>query len=141
MKPSQKCIDLVKKFEGCYLKAYKCPAGVNTIGYGHTLNVKMGTTITQVEAERLLMNDLTNYANSVTKLAKNVTQSQYDALVSFAYNCGVGALTYSTLLKKVNANPNDLNIKLEFAKWNKVNGKPLLGLTKRRLAEWQLYHS
>jgi lysozyme len=141
MKPSQNCIDLVKKFEGCKLTSYKCPAGVNTIGYGHTEGVKLGTIITQVEAERLLMNDLLNVANSVTKLAKNVTQNQFDSLVSFAYNCGVGALTYSTLLKKVNANSNDLNIKLEFAKWNKVNGKPLLGLTKRRLAEWQLYNS
>jgi lysozyme len=141
MKPSQNCIDLVKKFEGCKLTAYKCNAGVNTIGYGHTLGVKLGTIITQVEAERLLMNDLLNIANSVTKLTKNVTQNQFDSLVSFAYNCGVGALTYSTLLKKVNANPNDLNIKLEFAKWNKVNGKPLLGLTKRRIAEWQLYNS
>lgn len=141
MKPSQKCIDLVKKFEGCYLKAYKCPAGVNTIGYGHTLGVKLGTIITQVEAERLLMNDLLNIANSVTKLAKIFTQNQFDSLVSFAYNCGVGALTYSTLLKKINANPKDADIKLQFAKWNKVNGKSLLGLTKRRLAEWQLYNS
>ena len=141
MKPSQNCIDLVKKFEGCKLSAYKCPAGVITIGFGHTLGVKMGTTITQVEAERLLMNDLLNYATSVTKLAKNVTQNQFDSLVSFAYNCGVGALTYSTLLKKVNANPKDENIKIQFAKWNKVNGQTLLGLTKRRLAEWQLFNS
>lgn len=141
MKPSQKCIDLVKKFEGCKLTAYQCPAYINTIGYGHTLEVKLGTTITQVEAERLLMNDLLNVANSVTKLVKNVTQNQFDSLVSFAYNCGVGALTYSTLLRRIIANPKDENIKYQFAKWNKVNGKPMLGLTKRRLAEWQLYNS
>lgn len=140
MKPSQKCVDLVKKFEGCKLIAYKCPAGVNTIGYGHTLNVKLGTEITQQEAERLLMNDLLNVGNSVTKLTKNVTQNQFDSLVSFAYNCGVGALTYSTLLKKVNANPKDENIRLQFAKWNKVGIEPNRGLTRRRLAEWQLYN-
>jgi lysozyme len=141
MKPSQNCIDLVKKFEGCKLTAYKCPAGVNTIGYGHTLGVKIGTIINQVEAERMLMNDLLNYATNVTRLTKNVTQNQFDALVSFAYNCGVGALTYSTLLKKVNANPKDADIKLQFAKWNKVNGISMIGLTRRRIAEWQLYNS
>lgn len=140
MKPSSRCIDLVKKFEGCKLTSYKCPASVITIGYGHTLNVKLGTTITQAEAERLLMNDLINIANSVSKLAKNVNQNQFDSLVSFAYNCGVGALTYSTLLRKINVNTKDSDIKFQFAKWNKVNGKPLLGLTKRRLAEWQLYN-
>lgn len=123
------------------MTAYQCPAYINTIGYGHTLEVKLGTTITQVEAERLLMNDLLNVANSVTKLVKNVTQNQFDSLVSFAYNCGVGALTYSTLLRRIIANPKDENIKYQFAKWNKVNGKPMLGLTKRRLAEWQLYNS
>jgi lysozyme len=139
MRPSIKCIELVKKYEGCKLTAYQCPAKVWTIGYGHTGDVVPGQKITMATATKLLERDLMKFANGVLRLCNNLNQCQFDALVSFAYNCGLGALEKSTLLKKVKANPLDPTIKDEFAKWNKVDGKPLLGLTKRRLEEYNLY--
>ena len=140
MKPSKNCIDLIKRFEGCKLTAYKCSAGFSTIGYGHIQGVRMGMVITQLQAENWLLEDIITKAVAVEKLASNLTQNQFDALISFAYNCGVGALQQSTLLKLIKVNPKDAAIRTEFAKWNKAGGQPLLGLTKRRLAEWQLYN-
>lgn len=146
MKPSQRCVDLVKKFEGLRLKSYSDVANVWTIGYGTTrwldeTPVKPNQEITIEMAEKLLMNDLQKFANQI-KL--NVSQNQFDALVSFCYNLGVGNFNNSTLKKKIIANPNDATIKDEFLKWGKarVNGvlKELPGLMKRRLAESNLYH-
>lgn len=141
MKVSSNCIDLIKRFEGCKLTAYKCPAGISTIGWGRIQGVRMGDKCTQLQADKWLIEEVEKKALSVAKMVNNVTQNHFDALVSFAYNVGVGALGRSDLLYKVKANPNDPSIKLEFARWNKAGGKPLLGLTKRRLAEWQLYNS
>lgn len=136
---------LIRKFEGCYLKAYKCSANKTTIGYGNTFYedgsaVKMGDIITQDRADSLFLIILNDFAAKVKPLIKvQVNDNQFGALLSFAYNCGVGSLSKSTLLKKVNANPNDASISLEFAKWDKAGGKVLLGLTRRRKAESDLY--
>ena len=127
------------------LNAYQCSAGKWTIGYGNTFyedgtSVKSGDKISKERAEILLTLILVTFENDVKKLVKsNINQYQFDALVSFAYNCGVGNLKASTLLKKVNINPSDASIKSEFLKWNKAGGKILLGLTKRREAESNLY--
>ena len=147
MNISRKGIELLKEFEGLRLNAYKCSAGVATIGYGSTYypdksNVKMGDVLRdKLEAEVLLINTLVDYDIYVSKYTKSVklTQYQFDALVCFAFNVGLGNLSKSTLLKMVLANPNDPKITPEFAKWNKAGGKVLQGLTKRRAKEAQLY--
>lgn len=139
MKTSTNGINLIKKYEGCYLKAYKCPAGVWTIGYGHTKNVKSGMKITQTQAEQYLKSDLTTYENAVKKYVKvSINQNQFDALVSYSFNCGTGALKNSTLLKKLN-NKDYNGAADELLRWNKSNGKVLNGLTKRRKEERVLF--
>ena len=92
MRTSQKGINLIKEFEGCRLKAYKCPAGVWTISYGHTSNVRPNQSITREEAEKLLREDLRMYEHHVENTVKGLNQNQFDALVSFTYNCGSGCL-------------------------------------------------
>ncbi|MDX0949638.1 glycoside hydrolase family protein [Sinorhizobium medicae] len=146
---SPKAISLIKTSEGCELRAYFCPANIPTIGYGHTKNVtkddvKRRKTITEAEAERLLKADLAVYEAGVRKLVKvNLSDDQFGALVSFAYNLGVGALASSTLLKKINAKAPLAEIERSWLQWDKarVNGvlKPLAGLTKRRKAEFALF--
>lgn len=147
-KASQKGLDLIKRFEGLKLKSYLCPASIASIGYGNTYypsgsKVKLtDPAITKEKAEELLKFMLGSYEKSVDSFCRDdINQNQFDALVSFAYNCGVNNLKSSTLLKKVNANPNDPTIKAEFLKWNKANGRVLAGLTKRRQAEADLYFS
>lgn len=138
-------IDLVKSFEGLRLTAYKCSAGKDTIGYGNTFyedgtKVKPGDKITVDRAVKLLEFILDKFEDSVQKLVTpELNENQMAALVSFAYNCGVGNLKSSTLLKKVNADPNDPTIADEFKKWTKAGGKVLMGLVKRRNAESILY--
>ena len=141
-------LELIKKYEGFKAKAYLCPANVITIGYGSTYyedgsKVKLtDSPITQERATELLEALLVSYERSVDSYCVDtINQNQFDALCSFAYNCGVGNLKSSTLLKKVNKNPNDPTIKDEFLKWNKGGGKVLTGLTKRRIEEAQLYFS
>ena len=135
-------INLIKKFEGLKLESYLCPAGVWTIGYGHTKGVKKGDKITQLEADNFLKEDLISFEKGVTRLIKsNINQNQFDALVSFAFNLGLANLKKSTLLKKVNSNPNDRTIVDEFIKWIYAGGKQLEGLKKRRQAEAYLYFS
>lgn len=144
---SSKLRELVKHFEGCKLTSYVCSAGHNTIGYGNTfyengVKVKPGDKITQQRAEELLDVILIKFVQQTNELIKsNVNQNQRDALTDFAYNCGIGNLRSSTLLKKVNADPNDKTIRDEFMKWNKGGGKVLNGLTRRREAEANLYFS
>ena len=147
-KLSQKGLELIKQFEGLSLTPYVCAGGINTIGYGNTYytNGKKVTLqdkpITKQQAEELLKFSLSTYEKAVDSFCRdNISQSQFDALVSFAYNLGTGALQKSTLIKKVNANPKDVTIADEFLKWNKANGKVLAGLTKRRQAEANLYFS
>jgi lysozyme len=144
---SNKLRELVKHFEGCKLTSYVCSAGHNTIGYGNTfyengVKVKPGDKITQQRAEELLDVILIKFVQQTNELIKsNVNQNQRDALTDFAYNCGVGNLKSSTLLKLVNANPNDPEIRTQFMRWNKGGGKVLNGLTRRREAEANLYFS
>ena len=145
MKLNKEGADLIKSFEGCKLKAYQCSAKKWTIGYGNTFYedgtlVKIGDAISQQKAEQLFELIANEFASKVAKLVtSNVTNNQFGALTSFAYNCGVVNLQKSTLLKKVNANHNDITIKQEFLKWNKAGGKVLAGLTRRREAESNLY--
>lgn len=145
-KLNQTGYDLIKQFEGLVLKPYLCSANVPTIGYGNTfyengVKVKMSDAqITKQRAEELLKINADRFASKVANLLKKeVTQNQFNALVSFAYNVGSGALASSTLLKLVNINPNDGNIAKEFLKWNKGGGKVIDGLTKRRMKESALY--
>lgn len=139
MRINNKGLELIKKYEGCRLLAYKCPAGVWTIGYGHTAGVKSGMAITKVDAERLLLQDIKRFEEGVEALVKvPLTSNQFSALVSFAFNCGLAALRSSTLLKKLNA--GDLNgAAREILRWDKVNKKPVEGLTKRRKEEQKLF--
>lgn len=148
LKTSQKGINLIKSFEGLSLKPYLCPASICTIGFGNTYypdgsKVKLSDPIiTKEKAEELLKFLLISYEKAVDSFCRDdINQNQFDALVSLAYNIGVGNLQKSTLIKKVNANPSDLTIKDEFLKWNKGAGKVLPGLTKRRQAESDLYFS
>ena len=137
--------DLIKQFEGCKLKAYKCPAGLWTISWGLTFypdgtKVKEGDVITQQQAEDYFNAIVDAFAKQVDVLVKsNVTANNFSAIVSFAYNAGVGNLKNSTLLKKVNANPKDPSIKAEFMKWVRANNVVLKGLVRRREAEAKLY--
>ena len=128
----------MKQFEGFEAKAYKCPAGVWTIGYGHTLNVKPNDVITEAQASTLLEEELQDYAAKVAKIVPTANQNQFDAMVSFAYNLGVNALGTSTLLKKHLAGDYK-GAQAEFLRWDKANGKVLAGLTKRRHQESALY--
>ncbi|MBO5739009.1 glycoside hydrolase family protein [bacterium] len=139
MNISETGIELIKKFEGCVLKAYKCPAGVWTIGYGHTSGVKEGQTITKAEAEDYLKQDLTTFETYVSNLVTvAINQNQFDALVSFCYNLGPGNLKSSTLLKLLNAK-NYSEAAEQFDRWIYAGGKKLSGLVKRRAAEKALF--
>jgi len=145
MKIGAEGIALIKKFEGLFLNAYLDPIGIPTIGWGtikypNGKSVKMGDKITLEQAEEYLLheaNEKTSFINSL--VTSKINQNQFDALASFAYNLGTGALKKSTLLKKVNANPIDASIRDEFNKWNKAGGKVLRGLVIRRTAEGSLY--
>lgn len=147
-KISEAGLNLIKSFEGLRLKPYKCSAGVPTIGYGNTFyenNKKVSlvdVAITESRAVELLAWSLTKFEQYVDSYCRDdISQPQFDALVSFCYNVGPANLKSSTLLKKVNANPNDPTIRAEFLKWNKAGGKALTGLTRRRTAEADLYFS
>lgn len=148
MKLGSKGLELIKSFEGFYSKPYLDPIGIPTIGYGATYypNKKKVTMkdkpLTEKEASELLKEMMTTYENDVKRLVKReLNQNQFDALVSFTYNLGATNLGKSTLLKKVNKNPNDTTIANEFLKWNRAGGKVLNGLTKRRKDEASLYFS
>jgi lysozyme len=145
MKVNKLGIDMMHHFEGCKLQAYQCSAKVWTIGWGNTYYqdkrpVKQGDKVTQDQANELFEMVMNEFAIEVRKaLTKEVSENQFSALVCFAYNVGIGNLKKSTLLKKVNVNPNDETIAAEFAKWNKAGGKVLNGLVRRRKAEADLY--
>lgn len=145
MRISQAGLDLIKRSEGCRLEAYPDPATGGkpwTIAYGHTgSDVSPGKVITQAEADRLLDEDLDLFERGVSRLVTvELTQGQFDALVCFAFNLGLGALGQSTLLKMVNAGDFD-GAAAQFSRWNKAAGKVLPGLVNRRLAEAQLFQS
>lgn len=139
MKTSKQGIELIKRYEGLRLKAYVCPAGVATIGWGHTKGVKAGMVIDLAEAERLLADDIAIAERCVNCDAENLNQNQFDALVSFVFNVGTANYKKSTLRKKVLSNPNDPAIADQFERWVYAKGKVLLGLMKRRADECELY--
>lgn len=143
MIPSKKCIDLIKKYEGCQLKAYKCPAGLWTIGFGNTFyedgsKVKEGDIITQERAEKLLLNLLPKFADIVNRKIKvEINQNQFDALVSHTWNTGGS----DTLFKLINNKAPEAEIRNWFeTKYITANGKVLKGLVTRRKTESNLYY-
>ena len=141
MKISLEGLSLIKKFEGCRLKAYYCSGGVLTIGYGHTGGVKETDTITQEEADKLLKGDVLKFEKYVSDNVKvDLDQSQFDALVAWTFNLGPGNLRESTMLKKLN-NGEYESVPFEMRRWNKAGGKTLDGLIRRREAESLLFES
>jgi lysozyme len=137
MKTSSEGVSLIKSFEGCRLRAYKCPAGIWTIGYGHTDGVKEGDTITQETADDYLRNDLAKYEKAVLKYdgIYHFNQNQFDTLVSFTYNCGVGNLKNLTQ----NGKRTLAQISAKLPLYNKAGGVVLKGLQRRRAAEKELF--
>lgn len=139
MKTSDKGIELIKRHEELRLKAYKCPAGVWTIGYGSTGGVRPGDVITEAQAEVKLREDLRTAEREVGRHKLNINQNQFDALVSFTFNVGSGNFRSSTLLKRIKENPNHPDIENQFGRWIYAGGKRLPGLVKRRKEEANLY--
>lgn len=132
-----KTSDLIKQFEGLKLKAYLCPAGVWTIGYGHTKGVKEGDIITQEQADKFLEDDLKYFEAEVNRLVKvKLGENQRAAIVSFVYNVGVGNFQSSTMLKRINEGKNAAD---QFIKWVYAKGKVSQGLVNRRKKEREIY--
>lgn len=138
-------LSVIRKHEGLRLRAYLCPAGVWTIGYGNTFyengtKVKQGDVITRDRADSLLFFVANQMLSRIRPMITSpVNQNQLSALLSFTYNVGVDAFRRSTLLRKVNANPNDPTIRDEFQRWTKAKGVTLPGLIARRIDEANLY--
>ena len=137
MKTSQRGINLIKQFEGVRLTAYKCPAGVYTIGYGHTRGVQRGMKITEEEASAYLTADLLNSEKAVERYDSvyHWNQNEFDALVSFTFNCGAANLR--SLLRNGRRNRSQIAETLPF--YRKAGGKVLKGLERRRAAEKALF--
>lgn len=138
---NEDAIELIKGFEKLYLEAYLCPAGVWTIGWGHTKGVKPGMKITEEQAEELLEEDMQEAIRVVERLNVDLSDNQYNALVSFVFNIGGSAFARSTIRRKILANPNDKNIRAEFMRWVYADGEKLKGLERRREEEAELYFS
>lgn len=140
MRVSENGRSLIKAFEGLRLEAYFCPAGILTIGYGSTgKHVQTGMRITKEQADGLLVKDLERFEEGVDELVRvHLDQDEFDALVSFSFNVGLGNLKTSTLLRKLNSK-DYAGAAREFPKWNKGGGKVLPGLVKRRAAEAALF--
>lgn len=139
MKTSEEGKALIKKFEGCELKAYLCPAQVWTIGYGHTAGVNEGDVCTQEDADRMLSEDLEEFEGYVREAVDvALEQNEFDALVAWTYNLGPGNLQSSTMLKRINENKFE-DVPSEMRRWNKSGGKVLDGLVRRREAEALLF--
>lgn len=144
MKTSDRGMEMIKKFEGLLLKPYKAVPSEKyfTIGYGHYgADVKPNMTITKQQAEDLFRKDLQPLENELSAMNLNINQNMFDALISFAYNVGMGVLKRSTLLKKVKHNPKDTSIEYEFMRWVYCGAVYLKGLERRRKAEADLYFS
>lgn len=139
MKTSKEGIDFIKSFEKLRFQAYLCEANKLTIGYGHTRNVKLGQTCTVAEAEQMLAEDIAIAEKAVNTIKQELTQNQYDSLVSLCFNIGNENFKTSTLYKKVNADPNDSTIKGEFVRWVWCKKKKSKGLTRRRIEEAKIY--
>lgn len=141
MKTSAKGIALIKQSEGFRAKAYKCPAGVLTIGYGTTAGVTPEMVVTEAEATALMTKHVSGIEKQLNGLYLRLRQSQFDALVDFIYNLGFGKFLNSSLLDMIRVNPDSSNIPTEFRKWKNVKGLPNDGLIFRREAEIRLYQS
>ena len=146
MKLDENGYKLICEFEGLMLKPYLCSAKIPTIGYGNTYYPNgvrvtlLDKAITKEYAFEIFKDIADKFAKRVASMVKKpLTQNQFNSLVSFTYNVGTGAFSTSTLLKKVNANPNDLTIRTEFMRWNKANRVVVNGLTRRRKKESDLY--
>jgi lysozyme len=145
MKVNSEGYALLKKFEGCVLKAYRCPANVWTIGFGNTFyedgtKVKEGDVITQQRADELAKFIVEQFATSIRAMIKQpLNENQFSACVSLAYNIGTGGFKKSSVLRKLNVNPLDPTIADSFRLWNKGGGVVLKGLVRRREAEIALY--
>lgn len=140
---SEKGLGLIKEFEGLQLKAYKCPAGKWTVGYGHTSGVTATMCITEAEAERMLRDDLAPVERLLNRMKVNFRQEQFDALCSFIFNVGAANFNASTAKKRILGGQSDQAIVAALKLWNKatVNGKKvvLAGLVKRREAEGRMF--
>lgn len=135
MKISNNGLNLIKRFEGCHLTAYKDPVGIPTIGYGHIKGVKMGMKITQAQADAYLKEDVVSAEKAVSKYSYPYTQDMFDALTSFTFNCGAG-----NLAKLTNNGTRTLaQISARIPAYNKAGGKELRGFVNRRAAEKALF--
>lgn len=139
MTTSSEGLQLIKDFEGLRLFAYRCPAGVPTIGYGHTKGVRMGQAITEKQADDFLREDVEPVEKYLNDIGINFRQEQFDALVSWIFNLGAGNFQHSTLLKKICTDAPDGEIAEQILKWVNSNGKPLPGLKRRRIAEANMF--
>ena len=141
MEISQEGLALIKKFEGCKLESYKCAAGVWTIGFGSTNNVKEGMEISQQRADALLLEDVDVFEEAVNKAVKvPLEQHEFDALVSWTFNLGSSNLNSSTMLKVLNDNKKS-EVPAQMRRWNKAGGETLQGLIRRREAESLLFQN
>ena len=141
MNISEEGLSLIKKFEGCELKAYRCSANVLTIGYGHTKGVEEDQEITQEEAEEMLASELGEYEGYINDMVEcDLEQHQFDALVAWVYNLGPTNLRSSTMLKRLNANDLD-DVPNQIKRWDKAGGKVLQGLVRRREAEALMFQN
>jgi lysozyme len=139
MKISEEGKALIKKFEGCKLEAYLCSAGVPTIAFGRTKNVKLGDTCTQEQADAWLEEELEEYTGYVSDaVTQTLQQNQIDAMVAWTYNLGPSNLRSSTMLQVLNEGKFQ-EVPQQMRRWNKANGKVLEGLERRRLAESMLF--
>ena len=145
MKTGYEGLKLIKEFEGCKLLSYKCPAGVWTIGIGSTRYadgspVKANQALpNEAAAIQLLTKTLASYEHTVNTIGTELTQNEYDALVSLCYNIGSGNFVSSTLVKMLKAGEPKSEVAKQFLRWDKAGGKPLAGLTRRRNAEAELF--
>ena len=141
MEISQEGLALIKKFEGCKLESYKCAAGVWTIGFGSTNNVKEGMEISQQRADALLLEDVDVFEEAVNKAVQvPLEQHEFDALVSWTFNLGPANLNASTMLKVLNDNKKS-EVPAQMRRWNKAGGETLQGLIRRREAESLLFQN
>jgi lysozyme len=138
---TQRGIDLIKKYEGFVPHVYRCAGGYDTIGYGHLVRNRADfpRSITRIEAERLLVKDVAIAERAVLRFINvPLTDGQFDALVSFTFNLGAGALQRSTLRSKVNREQHD-EVPAEFMRWVRAGGKVQRGLVRRRTEEARMY--
>ena len=139
MRTSLQGLQLIKDFEGLRLKAYLCPAGIPTIGWGHTRGVRIGETITEAQASDYLVEDIAPIEVLLNSQHINFRQEQFDALVSWIFNLGVNAFGGSTMLKYIRDNRSDEDITDMMVRWVNAGKKPLVGLKRRRIAEANMF--